>query len=114
MTELSSVELGISLLSACVPACRPLYNYIFHGKATANSPSHHSSGNSGAVKMARMAHGKSGGHRDPNGNSEDDVERLFQNVPLGTTTNVQGLEEHGHEFHEGILVTREFAALDNK
>lgn len=112
MTELSSVELGVSMLSACMPACRPLYNFVFHGKATANSPSHHSKGNSGAVKMVKMVNSRSGGHREFSRNSEDDVERLFENVALGTTTKVQRLEEHGHEFHGGILVKKEFAALN--
>lgn len=27
--ELSTVELGIGILSACLPTCRPLYNYFF-------------------------------------------------------------------------------------
>ena len=100
------------MLAACMPTCRPLYNYIFHGKATANRPSHHSKGSSGAAKMVKMANGRSGGHREFNGNSEDDIERLCENVPLGTTTNVQGLEGHGYELQGGIVVTKEFAALN--
>lgn len=107
--ELSTVELGIGILSACMPAYRPLYNYFFHGKATVNSSGHRSKGNSGVIKMANIGNSWPGGHRELNSDSEDDSERLY--TRFGTTTNVQSDEENGHRHHGEILVTKEFATL---
>lgn len=59
--------------------------------------------------MANMANSWSNGHRGLDGDREDDEERLYTGARLGTTTDVQGDEEHGHTHHGRILVTKEFA-----
>ena len=110
-TELSSVELGIGMLSACMPVCKPLYNCIFYGKVTANTPGHQPRGTTSDVRMGTIAIGRPGRYREVEERAEDDAERLCTSSRLGLSTNVQGLKTHGFENREGIMVTREFKTL---
>lgn len=112
--ELSTVELGIGILSSCLPAYRPLYNRIFLGQATANvsnprskyhGPSSGSSSH-GGIRMVGLR-GNSG--RQNLGSQDDDEERLYNGRDV---TSVRAADDHMDKEivreAKGIGITRQF------
>ncbi|MCJ1454842.1 hypothetical protein MMC28_005195 [Mycoblastus sanguinarius] len=111
-TELSLVEVSIGTLSSCLPIYRPLYNYYFHGEATANTTSSRSkgkgagSGDQAPIKMTSMRR-QWNEHAATRGN--DDEERLYNH--FGTVTraeaNGENMEQHNRRGKD-IVVTKKF------
>lgn len=108
--ELSTIELSIGILSACLPTYRPLYNHFFGKKAAATETGRRSNGNSAVIMMANMRNSWPGHCKLSNKNDEDE-ERLYTSTRLGTTTEVKGDEETGEKVDGEILVTKEFTAV---
>lgn len=116
-TELSTVEIGIGILSACLPAYRPFYNRAFHGRATVNQPSNSRSkkiygdgGVGSGIRMGGVRSNRMDG-KQVLGSLDDDEERLYRGN-LGTVTDVRA--DEGGRFAAGggkgnILFTRQFA-----
>lgn len=100
------------MLSACMPAYRPLYNYCFHKQDSANLAEGSSlkkygqvSEEHGAIRMAGMSR-KWHGHRDITEN--DDEEILYPR--FGTVSDARGVRENNDQRRDrDILVTRQFA-----
>ena len=99
------------MLSACMPAYRPLFNYCFHKQNSANFAEGSSkkygqvSEEHGAIRMAGMSR-KWHGHREVMRN--DDEEILYP--CFGTVSHARGVGENNDQRRDrDILVTREFA-----
>ncbi|MCJ1454841.1 hypothetical protein MMC28_005194 [Mycoblastus sanguinarius] len=116
---ISTVELGIGVLSASMPCYLPLYNYCFKKKPAGGTPTKgrsksykQTSADHGAIKMAGLS---KSWHRDRELLESEDGERLdFGFGPttrFGTVAHAQGDEDRGDQRVGGgndIWVTREF------
>ncbi|KAF6235596.1 hypothetical protein HO173_006279 [Letharia columbiana] len=91
--ELSTVELGVGISSACLPTCRPLYNHCFRGGGARSKAYGHSSR---AIRMADITRGWYG-NREALGSGGDEG---------GLHTASAARDGGGGR----ILVTKEFAS----
>ena len=109
--ELSTVELGVGILSACLPACRPLYSHWFHkdpaytGARGRSKPYAKASNQHRAIRLTDMNRGWYG-----------DREALESGDEGRFHTALVSAQDHGDESlrrqserEDKILVTREFA-----
>ena len=113
-TELSTVELGVGILSSCLPACRPLFNHIFLGRATANVSNQrsrdHGSNTSSGLQSIRLAVSRSRNEQQSLGSQDDEESRLYNGK---TMTSVHAGDDRtyrtGMQNGKSIGVTRQFA-----
>ena len=91
------------MLSACLPAYRPLWNHFFHPKGTVNASKQAPTDRS--IKLTDISK-KWNGHSEISGS--EDEERLY--TRFGTVGIAQGDENISHHGHDrDIVVTRQFA-----
>lgn len=109
--ELSTVELGVGIFSACLPAYRPLFNLCFHGEVTHSGAKGRSkayiksSSERRAIRMADIRRGWYGNGEALGSGDEEQIHTAFVTAP-----NAQGdknFRQHS-ESDNRILVTREF------
>ena len=108
--ELSGVELGVGIFTACLPAYKPLYNLCFPGESTRTGINGGSTANiktSDTQRSIKMSDISRGWYRNRQALGSD-VEDL--NAIFAVTPDTKDQENHraSIEPRHGILVTREF------
>ena len=111
---LAIIELGVGVLSACLPAYKPLYNYYVRNKAAAESTTaltkaYEQRSGHRSVKLGPMGTMKKKWSDHEGVRNSEDEERLY--VRLGNVANAQGTGDNVHQKDNGttgILVTRHF------
>ena len=107
--ELSTVELGVGFLTACLPAYRPLYNLWFHANSTRTRTKVGSTmniKNSVTQRSIKMSDISRGWYRNQQALGSD-VEGLNTKFAITPRPNDQDNKRRSMEPRDGILVTRE-------
>ncbi|KAG8528291.1 uncharacterized protein KY384_007208 [Bacidia gigantensis] len=101
--ELSTLEVSVGTLSACLPVYRPIYNYLRHGQATARSSGRRFQRDPTPIALddrATLACAlKEAG-------ASDDMEKLYHSIETIATAHGDELTSLEHT-GAGILVTKQ-------